>query len=142
MAAPSPPPRIDNFAAAIRATKDVLPYGVLFFALNFFFWYQGTPGPYNDLQLVQNLLFVSLLTFGFWVIDFFRARGRMKAGGDAQPRVIYVQQPVYVPAPPGYVYPPYPPYPAQGAPGAPTTQPPAPADSPPPAQKPPPEGSA
>lgn len=130
-------PRVDNFAAALQATKNVLPYAILFFGLNFFFWYQGTPGPYNDLQLVQNLLFVSLLVAGFWVIDFFRARGRLKQAQSAQPQVIVVQQPVYVPAPPGYAYPPYPPQGASGAPPLAPQQEPGSA----PAPKRPPEGS-
>jgi len=130
-------PRIDNFAAALQATKNVLPYAILFFGINFFFWYQGTPGPSSDLQLVQNLLFVSLLTAGFWLIDFFRVRGRLKQAQAAQPQVIVVQQPVYVPAPPGYAFPPYPP---PGAPGGPSVGPPQ-EPGLAPAPKRPPEGS-
>ncbi len=142
MAAPSQP-RVDNFAAALRATKDILPYLILFYAIDVFIWYNSDGGRYADAQLVSNLLISSLFIAGFWVIDFFRARGRMKAAQQA--RVIVVQQPVYVQAPPGYPYPPYPPYPGypqQAAPGAPPPLPPPPSPGPPPAQKRPPEGSA
>lgn len=143
MAVPADP-RVDNFAAALRATKDILPYLVLFYAIDVFIWYNADRSTYADGQLVSNLVISSIFIAGFWFIDFFRARGRMKAAHAAEARVIYVQQPVYAPAPPGYGYPPYPPYPPQGAPGAPPPWPPAPpqAPPPPPPKKPPPEGSA
>lgn len=140
-------PRVDNFAAALRATKDIVPYLILFYGINIFIWYNSTRGDSADAQLVSNMMISSVFLAGFWVIDFFRARGRMKAVLSGQPQVIVVQQPVYVPAPPGYAYPTYPPYagyPPQGAPapppGLPASPPPAPPPSPP--QKPPREGSA
>lgn len=106
--------RVDNFAAAVAALKSVLPFLVLFYVIDYFLYTQNS----SEAGLVFNIIVSTLFIFGFFVIDFFRVRGRMKAALNAPPQqVIVVQQPVYMQAPPGYAYPP--PYPQQGQQGAP-----------------------
>ena len=120
----APAPRVDNFAALVRAIKDILPYAVLFYAIDLIIWWNGqppagVPSTPNDLNLVQNMMFSTLFVVGFFVIDFFRARSRQKQAARAPAQVIVVQQPVYMQPPPGYAYVPYP-----AQPGAPPLQPP------------------
>lgn len=137
--------RVDNFAAALQATKDILPYLGLFYAIDVFIWYNGGGDTYASAQLASNIMISTFFIAGFWAINFFRGRSRLKAAAEQQGRTMVVQQPVYTPAPPGYAYPQYPgyyPYPPQGAPGAPPLQPPAPPPAPWPEKKQPPEGSA
>jgi hypothetical protein len=158
----APRPRVDNFAALIRAIKDILPYAVLFYAIDVFIWWNGrpsfpgVPSEANDQGLVQNMLFSTLFILGFFAIDFFRARSRQKQAIQAQAQVIVVQQPIYMQPPPGYAYAPYPQQPGgqpplpppQGAPYYPPypPQPPPPAPPPPPpppdVRRRPPEGQA
>lgn len=103
--------RVDNFAALVIAVKQVLPFAVLFYVIDFL-WYGNTPE-----GLMSSMMASTLFIVGFLIIDFFIARSRLKgAGRQMQPQVIVVQQPVYIPQP-GYGYPPY------GAPqGAPPPQ--------------------
>lgn len=115
--------KVDNFAAVVQAIKDILPYLALFYIIDFVLWYMGNPGPSNDASLRFNIMFSSLFIAGFFVIDFFRARGRQKAAFAHPQQVIVVQQPVYMQAPPGYAYPPYPQQGQQGPPPQPPLQP-------------------
>ncbi len=118
----APRPRVDNFAALMWAIKNILPYAVLFYAIDIFIWWNGqppsgVPSESNNRNLIQNVVFSSLFVVGYFLINFFRARSRQKQAMMAPAQVVVLQQPIYVQAPPGYVYPPYP-----GQPGAPPPQ--------------------
>jgi hypothetical protein len=109
-------PKVNNGAAALRAARDILPYAVLFYFINFFIWYQGAPSPGNDQNLISNIFISSLFVAGFFFIGFARVRRNLRSSAEAaaNQRVVVYQQPVYVQGPPpGY---PYAPYPPQGAP--------------------------
>ncbi len=98
------------------AAKQVLPFLALFYAIDFFLYFNSSQSSFAEESLWRNIFISSLFILGFFAIDFFRARSRMKSMMNAPPQqVIVVQQPVYIPAQ-GYGYPPY------GPPGAPQQQ--------------------
>jgi len=155
------PVKVNNGAALLRAGKDILPYAILFYMIDFFIWYASPSSLVADANLASNILISSVFIAGFFVIDFHRSRKAQKMAMEsaaAAPRVVVVQQPVYLQGPPpGYPYPGYqqpyapppqqgyPPYGYTGYPGQQPTPPPAlppapPARAPPqpPAQPPPP----
>jgi hypothetical protein len=111
--------KYDNFQALMAAAKGVLPYAVLFYAIDIFVW--GG----SDAAMIRNIEISSLFIGGFFVINFMRVRQRQKAiAMMPQQQVIVVQQPVYMQPPPGYGYAPGSPpqgalppgYPPQGQP--------------------------
>ena len=146
------PARADNGAALLGAGRGILPYAILFYLIDFFIWYSSPPGPVADANLSFNLMISSVFIAGFFLINFRRVK-TSALEARAQPRVVYVPQPVYVQGPPpgypypGYAPPPgYPPYgypqypsPTQGALPAPAPAEPVPMQTPPQRVAPPPE---
>ena len=95
----APPFKHDNFQAVWIATKGILPYAVLFYAIDIFVW--GG----SSFAMIRNIEISTLFIVGFFVINFLRVRARQKEMATMpQRQVIVVQQPVYMPPPPGYGY--------------------------------------